>query len=245
MRQKWRDLLFLHWAWDADAVQATLPAGLKVDRFEGQAYLGIVPFFMVDVHPRFLRPVRRLSNFMELNLRTYVRDSEGRPGVWFYSLDCSQKLAVWVARTFFKLPYFYARMRARKDPSSNEVIYRCWRRGSAIDGNFAYRPAGHAAVAEADSLEEFLIERYRLYSYRAGRLYSGEVWHRPYEISPVKVREMSQTPLALAGFSEASPRPDHAVYSPGVDVEVFALRRIRTMERRLLQRRHQPADARF
>jgi len=111
MYQQWRDLLFLHWEYPAAAIQETLPEGLFVDTFGGTAYLGIVPFFMRNSRPRFLPAVPGLSNFMELNLRTYVYDRSGIPGVWFYSLDANQPLAVEIARRIFHLPYRHAKMR--------------------------------------------------------------------------------------------------------------------------------------
>jgi uncharacterized protein YqjF (DUF2071 family) len=110
MHQRWESLLFLHWRWDAAEIQRTLPPGLFVDTFQGDAWLAIVPFYMRGIRPRFCPPVPGISDFLELNVRTYVHDEQGRPGVWFYSLDCNQPLAVWTARTFFHLPYQHARM---------------------------------------------------------------------------------------------------------------------------------------
>ncbi|MFN0079477.1 MAG: YqjF family protein [Prosthecobacter sp.] len=114
MHQRWEQLLFLHWRWDAAEIQRTLPPGLFVDMFQGEAWLAIVPFLMRGIRPRFCPPVPGISNFLELNVRTYVHDEQGRPGVWFYSLDCNQPLAVWTARTFFHLPYQHAHMQARE-----------------------------------------------------------------------------------------------------------------------------------
>jgi uncharacterized protein YqjF (DUF2071 family) len=112
--QRWNDLLFLHWKIAPELVQVTLPPGLRVDVHEGAAYVGIVPFFMERIRPAWLPPLPWVSWFLELNVRTYVHDREGHPGVWFYSLDCNQPLAVALARRFFHLPYFNARMRARR-----------------------------------------------------------------------------------------------------------------------------------
>jgi uncharacterized protein YqjF (DUF2071 family) len=114
MLQRWEKLIFLHWRWDADEIQRTLPPGLFVDTFQGDAWLAIVPFYMRGIRPRFCPSVPGISDFLELNVRTYVHDEQGRPGVWFYSLDCDQPLAVWTARTFFHLPYQHARMQARE-----------------------------------------------------------------------------------------------------------------------------------
>src|SRR3954470_607640 len=94
LKQRWEELLFLHWRWDPDAVQATLPPGLTVDTCQGAAWLGLVPLFMRNVHPRFVPAVSWMSDFLEVNLRTYVFDSRGRPGIYFYSLDCDQPVVV-------------------------------------------------------------------------------------------------------------------------------------------------------
>lgn len=98
MHQRWESLLFLHWRVPAATIQQTLPAGLTVDTFEGEAYLGISPFFMRQVRPTGLPAVPWLSDFLELNVRTYVYNADGVPGIWFYSLDCDQPLAVAGAR---------------------------------------------------------------------------------------------------------------------------------------------------
>lgn len=142
MFQTWQDLLFLHWEYDVDEIQQTLPPGLYVDTFEDRAYLGIVPFFMKNVRPRFCPSVPGISNFMETNLRTYVYDERGIAGVWFYSLDANQWLAVKLARTFFKLPYFYAAMHEQRDQSGQVITYDVGRRG--VDQGFTHDSATKA-----------------------------------------------------------------------------------------------------
>ncbi|MGC1480769.1 MAG: DUF2071 domain-containing protein [Chthoniobacterales bacterium] len=223
MFQKWRHLLFLHWEVDAAEIQARLPHGLEVDVFEGKAYVGVIPFFMQDVRPAMCPPVYWLSDFLELNVRTYVRDREGRAGVWFFSLDCSQPVAVAVARSFFKLPYFRARMRAQVGPKSRLVYYDCRRKGERGRAHYEYRASGAAARARSGSLDEFLVERYRLFAYRNRRLFAGSVWHDPYEIAPAETVQWSARPMDLAGFDVGGLPPDHAVVSSGVDVEIFPL----------------------
>lgn len=224
MHQRWRRLLFLHWSWDARAVQATLPPELTVDSWDGRAWLGIVPFAMRRVRPRFCPPVGWLSDFLELNVRTYVRDARGRPGVWFYSLDCAQPVAVWAARTFFRLPYFRADM--REERTAGEIRYYCRRVGQDAEARYVYQPAGMAAPASSESIEAFLVERYRLFAGGAGApLFTGEVWHPPYEIQPVETSQWDATPLRQAGFDPGDRPPEHAAFAPGVDVRIFPLRR--------------------
>ena len=223
MHQRWSDLLFLHWAWNTDEIQKTLPPGLVADTFDGKAWLGIVPFFMRGVRPAFLPPVPGISDFLELNVRTYVRDAEGNAGVWFYSLDCNQPLAVRVARTFFHLPYFDADMRAAKCGGFTE--YSSCRTGSNDASVYRYQGQVSARPAEQESLEEFLVERYRLFAEADGKIFSGQVWHKPYEISKALVPEWSAAPIGLVDFGEPDCAPDHALFSRGVDVRVYPLRR--------------------
>jgi len=229
MHQSWRHLLFLHWTWDAAELQASLPPGLTVDTFEGQAWLAAVPFWMDGVRPRFLPPVPGLSWFLELNLRTYVHTRDGTPGVWFYSLDCNQRLAVQIARRLFSLPYVDARQSGvRPTPQSPRTVFHSQREGSAAN-HFEYEPAGPAGRAKADSLEYFLAERYLLYSRKPnGSLYSGRVWHTPYALAPARVHRAEVALFGDNGFKPPVRPADHTLVSPGVDVTIFPLRRIPT-----------------
>lgn len=223
-RQRWSDLLFLHWKVEASAVQATLPPGLFVDAFEDAAYLGIVPFFMERVRPAWLPPLPWVSWFLELNVRTYVHDREGRPGVWFYSLDCNQPLAVIIARRFFHLPYFHAQMRATR--RNGAVEYHSQRRGIPALASFAWQPNDDPREALPGSLEFFLIERYLLFSTdRSGALHCGRVHHQPYQISRAMVPEFSVEPARQAGFELGGP-PISALCGSGVDVSIFALEKL-------------------
>src|SRR5918998_4467566 len=138
----WRDLLFMHWPVRADSLRPLVPPALKLDTFDGNAWLGVVPFRMTGVRPRFVPPVPALSNFPEINLRTYVT-AGGIPGIWFFSLDAHNPVAVRLARATFHLPYFDARMSCR--PSDDGLLYRSARthRG-APPAEFAarYEPSG-------------------------------------------------------------------------------------------------------
>ena len=165
LRMVWQRLCFMHWPAEAAALQARLPAGLTLDTYGAQAYLGVVPFLMSGVAPRGLPSVSGLSVFPELNLRTYVIDESGTAGVWFFSLDASQPVAVWLARAGFHLPYFDARMWTAQRGDVTE--YASLRTHTGVTpGAFAaaYRPIGPVFESEAGSLEEWLTERYFLFS---------------------------------------------------------------------------------
>jgi len=224
MHQRWAHLLFLHWSWDADAVQRTLPRGLTVDTFEGRAWLGLVPFFMQGVRPTHCPPVPGLSDFLELNLRTYVYDAQGRPGVWFYSLDCNQWLAVKLARGLFHLPYEHATIRAGR-LADGGMEFGATRRGEDRESRFHYLGEGEARPVEPGSREFFLLERYRLFAHDARRdvLWTGRVAHAPYEMAGARVPSWDDRILQLAGFNPAGRAPEHRCAARPVQVEIFPL----------------------
>lgn len=221
MLQRWEELAFLHWRWDAAVIQLTLPPGLFVDTFQGDAWLAIVPFYMRGIRPRFCPPVPGISNFLEMNVRTYVHDEQGRPGVWFYSLDCDQPLAVWTARTLFHLPYQHARMQA--PISDGWIDYTCLRRGEATESRFRYQLANETHHADPGSLEFFLAERYLLFSQTPQGIHCGQVNHVPYPLAEAKLETWDIEPLKQAGFADPNRPPDHLIGSPGVDVRVYPL----------------------
>lgn len=232
MFQKWKDLLFLHWEVSAEQVRKTLPEGLTVDLHEGKCYLGLVPFYMCDIRPRFLPAVAGISNFLEMNVRTYVHDEHGNPGVWFYSLDANQSLAVALAKRFFHLPYFRAEMSATR--SGAWIDYQCERRDRPGEhSGFRYRGGDPLPPPQPGSLEYFLLERYFLFAFdaRRKRLLSGQVHHRPYPVHEAVVEAFSPLALSQAGFPEAgfavgAESPCHAAFSPGVSVEIFGIKEV-------------------
>ena len=228
MYQRWHDLLFLRWEYPAAAIQATLPEGLLVDTFDGRAYLGVVPFFMRNIRPSFLPAVPGISDFMELNLRTYVHDRSGVPGVWFYSLDANQWLAVKIARRVFHLPYEHAKMTSSRTPCAG-IRYESARGGDEAIGmtcTYEYAPGAELPPAAPGSLEFFLIERYRLYSSAPDGLCRGAVFHEPYPLCRAEVTAWDENLLALDGFTPTGRPPDHIVMSRGVDVIIFPLERV-------------------
>jgi uncharacterized protein len=196
MGMTWRDLLFMHWPVDAEALRPFVPPSLSIDTFDGSAWLGVVPFHMTGVRPHYLPAVPGLSNFPEINLRTYVT-AQDRPGVWFFSLDAHSRLAVRLARASFHLPYFDADMSC--DVINDGIHYRSIRthRGARPAEFVArYRPAGKPFESGRGSIENFLTERYCLYSAdKKGVVRRGEVHHRLWPLQPaeVEVQKLAMT----------------------------------------------------
>jgi uncharacterized protein YqjF (DUF2071 family) len=221
LKMNWNRLLFAHWRIPPAEIQKTLPRGLEVDVFDGSAWLAIVPFFMERVHPVGLPPMPWLSWFQEMNVRTYVRDVKGNPGVWFYSLVCNQPIAVEGARRLFHLNYVHARMHAYVNVSGTVDYFS--RRDEAVT-RFRYTPAGPRAIAAAGTLEHFLVERYTLFSAdRQGNLYSGKVFHRPYEVGPADLDAWSFVPAQEDGFHETKREPDHVLMASALEVDAWPL----------------------
>ena len=226
MYQRWDELLFLHWSVDISEVSKHLPPGLRVDTFNGKAWVGIVPFTIRRVRPRFLPAVAGLSNFPELNLRTYVVDDQGRPGVWFFSLDTPKRIPNWIARTFFHLNYRQARMRVKMEDST--CIYRSELRDrSKIDQTqeYAWKRQGKSFLAELSGLGFFLVERYRLFAYSIAkkRLLTGRVHHEPYMLQSVELARYTKSLFDSNALGIPSGEPISVLASAGVDVRIFPM----------------------
>ena len=221
MRQSWEHLFFLHWRVDPAEVAKLLPAGLTVDTFEGQAYLGVIGFRMSQVRPVGLPALPWLSFFNELNVRVYVRDASGEPGVWFLSLDCDRWPAVRIARAGFGLPYRDAKMTHK--PFGDRWTMGCQRAGYAHSARYAWKALTPATPAKPGTLLFHLAERYNFFSVRGGRLWRGQVHHAPYALSLAQLTTWSEQPVEWDGFPIAGRAPDHAHCSVGVDVEAFGL----------------------
>ena len=202
MAQSWHDLLFAHWPLPAGQLRPHVPSRLAIDTYQGQAWIGVVPFRMSGVRLRGTLALPWLSAFPELNVRTYVV-ADGKPGVWFFSLDAANPLAVALARAWFHLPYFRARMSCEEQEGWIEYGSVRTRRGACgaeLQGR--YRPVGGKFSAKSGTLEHFLTERYCLYTGDGkGRVVRGEIHHAPWPLQPAEVEFTKNTMTDAAGFS--------------------------------------------
>ncbi|HLI48335.1 MAG TPA: DUF2071 domain-containing protein [Chthonomonas sp.] len=226
MQQKWRQLLFLHWAVPEASLRPYVPPALQIDTYHGQAYVGLIAFTMREVHPWWAPPLPGLSYFHETNVRTYVHLEGKDPGVWFFSLDASSPIAVAIARTLWKLPYFWAQMRVERT-TAREVHYLSRRvrqpnAYSALHCRLLGMPTAHAVPG---TLEHFLLERYVLYALQDRQLYRGRIRHQPYAFQPAEILQLEEGLLSAVGLE----RPDvcpHVHYVEGVDVDILPLQKV-------------------
>ncbi len=229
MTQTWHDMLFAHYRVPAAALRQLVPEALALDLYDGGAWISVTSFRVGSLRPPGIPPLPRLSQFCELDVRTYV-SCGGKPGMFFFSLDAGSLSAVWAARTFYRLPYWHARMRAEGKP---EIRYdsRRLHGPSAASGmprfRAVYRPGSQPRAARRSSIEEFLTERYCLYSWNRGKLYRTEIHHLPWPLQPVETEIELNTmaePLGLA----LRPRPDLAQFARLLKVLVWAPERIQS-----------------
>ena len=206
MTQTWHDLLFAHWPVDAKHLRELVPPGLELDLYDGQAWVGVVPFHMTNVAPRGVPALPWISAFPELNVRTYVRVHD-KPGVYFFSLDAGSAVAVGAARALVGLPYYTADMTV--DVVGDRVTYRSERRGGT-PAQFAgtYAPTGAAAPPVPGSLDEFLTERYCLYNVDSKFVaYRLDIHHPPWPLQPAEAEIKTNTMAEAAGIRLPSLAP--------------------------------------
>jgi uncharacterized protein YqjF (DUF2071 family) len=212
LSQRWDDLLFAHWPVEPDDVAPLLPAGVEPDLRDGRAWIGVVAFQMLQTRGGALMPMRGLGAIPELNVRTYVRVG-GKPGVWFITLDTSSPLFVTIGRCLYGLAYRRARMIVTQAGARVHYVSLC--RQAAFVAS--YEPIGRAASLTPGSLEHWLLERYRLFALRGGRLITAEVAHAPWALQETDARIELNT-LDPPGIRFADEPLIH--FSPGVDARI-------------------------
>jgi uncharacterized protein YqjF (DUF2071 family) len=224
MKQTWHDLLFAHWPLAPDQVRPLIPQKLKLDTFEGRAWVGVIPFWMSGIRGRGVPPLPGLSRFPELNVRAYVT-YEGKPGVYFFSLDATNRPAVWAARKFFRLPYFAAEMSSHEQDGI--IHYSSWRkrkrRGMSADFRGTYQPVASVRLSEMNSLEYFLTERYCLYTVHAGNVHRCDIHHLPWPLQNAQATIEVNTVAAAAGIQLPATAP-FLHFARRLDVLIWPLR---------------------
>lgn len=225
MHQSWGKLLFMHWPIAAAELRPLIPPSLEIDTCEGTAWIAVVPFTMWDTRalPPYLPAVPGLSAMHELNLRTYVHQ-DGVPGVWFFSLDCNSRAAVWGARTFFHLPYYNAEIELQQ--RDEQIDYSLLRRDEPDAAFRARWTIGKSLpVTEPGSLLFFLTERYCLYSQRALTLYRGWIHHQPWPLQEASLSSYSSTMIETQGLTAPTGAP-LLHYAEELTVDIWALEKV-------------------
>ncbi|MBW3129523.1 YqjF family protein [Hymenobacter profundi] len=233
MRQRWSQLLFAHWPVAPEILRPYLPLRLELDLFEGQAWLGVVPFTMSNIRPLGLPAVPGFNHLHELNVRTYAT-LDGVPGVWFLSLDATQPLGVWAARTLFHLPYLHARMRLTQQGNTLQAVAERTHAGT-VPAMFAatWTVGAPLPTSQPGSLAHFLTERYYLYTagpdlmadIHGPNLWRGQLLHAPWPLREATINSWQSTVVESHGLPTPTGQPVLYAADP-LDVWVQTLRRV-------------------
>lgn len=245
MYQHWGKLLFMHWGIDEAELRPLIPPQLSIDTFDGSAWIGVVPFTMWGIRASFLPAIPGTSAFHELNVRTYVH-YRGVPGVWFFSLDATNSLAIWGARTFYHLPYFKSEMSLAQ--LGNQIDYASRRTDDLTYAKFFSGDAGGFGhllpradcqaglraswtigeplpAAQPETLEFFLTERYCLYSYRPGRVYRCRIFHEAWPLQTAQLNSVDSTMIESLGLATPAAEPV-LHYAEEIAVDIWGLKKV-------------------
>lgn len=227
MYQTWSHLLFLHWRVPEEHLRRHIPQTLEIDTYEGSAWVGVTPFTISGMRVPMMPAIPFVSESHEINVRTYVHH-DGVPGVWFFSLDASNPAAVLGARVGFGLPYRQALMSLEVE--DDRVTFHSKRLApgatpAQFDARWTLRP--EPIETEPDSLDEFLLERYVLYTDRGGDLYRARIHHRSWPLRRARLESMSSSMLQANGLPVPDPDPMIHAQAEPIDVEVFPIERVK------------------
>jgi uncharacterized protein YqjF (DUF2071 family) len=208
-RMSWHEMLFMHWPVNECHLKSLLPAGVELESFDGQAWIGIVPFRMSGVAARWLPPLPWISKFPEVTVRTYV-NVDGKPGLWYFSLDATNRFAVFMAKCVFALPYSESQISLTRD-----CMWRRFRSQRFVDGAVAaeldveYRPIGSKFEAEPGTIDHWMTSRYCLYTIdKEGQILRGEIDHPTFKLQNAQaiVHKNSMVQALRLALPEQCPR---------------------------------------
>lgn len=201
-------MLFFHWRVDAGILQSLLPDGLTLDLFDGRAYISLVPFTMQQIRPRGLPAFAPVSDFHEINLRTYVTRA-GKPGVYFINIEAQKGFSAWLSRNLSGLPYEKAQIERSQGKYVSSNAFRRF----FLEVEFSVL----GDIGPKSDLERFLTERYALYLEHRGRLVRYDIHHEEWQIQTLEIKKL-HLDYRLPGLELAGRQPDLAHYSKGVEV---------------------------
>ncbi|WP_332649466.1 YqjF family protein [Lysinibacillus sp. 54212] len=194
LQQNWHNVLFVHYPVYSKSLQKFVPRSLELDTFNGMCWVSIVLFIVKKNRIRLLPLIPGTNQFIQMNVRTYVT-LDGTPGVYFLSIDASNKVAVTLATTLFFLPNYDAVMNLQQEGSS--IFFQSARKGKvSLEMECCYKPISPVFYATKNSLEAWLIERYTLFSLnRNGQPVRGDIYHAPWQLQHVEATVYKNTML--------------------------------------------------
>lgn len=226
MRQTWNNLLFLHWPISPKQLQPFIPSPLQIDIFNQYAWIGIIVFCMGGIYPRGFSLKSLTPKFKEINVRTYVL-LNGKPGVYFLSLDVPDWASLTIAKRWYHLPYHPAKVSIQKEEQTFHCLsIRNGKANSPISFNGKFKPISEVFFPQEGTLEHWLTERYCLYSTKTGDdIYCGEIHHRPWPLQIAEAEISHNTMFSPFEWDLSDVKPiSH--YAEGMDTLIWNIKRV-------------------
>ncbi len=253
--QSWNDLLFAHFAIDPPTLRRLVPEALTLDLYDGVAWLTISSCSASHVRPSGVPPLPGISFFPQVNLRTYVtlqagqekpghdKTGQEKPGLYYFSVDAANLSAVWLARIFFRMPYWHAAIQLSgstihapnaeaHNPEERSIHFRSSRLHgpAATNGpakfDVSYTPEGEPERTRRGTLDEFLTERYCVYLWNRGRCYRAEIHHQPWALQRTSVNLRANSMAEPLGLTLPL-KPELCHFSRSLKMLAWAPERVR------------------
>lgn len=225
MRQKWRNFLFMHWPVNPELVSNLIPSPLRLDTFQGYAWLGYIAFLMDGIYPRALPKLPLTRRFPEINVRTYVQ-YDGKPGIFFLSIDVKNWASLKIARHWYHLPYHSSNVSIEHKGTTFSFQSIRNENNRHISFKALYKPISDVFSPEEGTLDHWLTERYCLYSRdKTSNIYCGEIHHLPWPLQKAEFEIQSNSLLSPFNINLRNTNPI-AHYSGGVDALIWNIRKV-------------------
>jgi len=216
----WRDLLFASWRVPVEMLRPHVPPAHAIDTFDGSAWVTMVPMRVTGMHWRGVPPIQGIDTLRELNLRTYTTRN-GKPGVYFLSIECPSVFNDWMAQHCFGVPYYEAQIATYSDGSSFRFAAERTQKDKPPAAFFAnFSPTGETFSPQPGTLEQFLVERYCLYFVKDRSIYRGDIHHDDWKLQLAETQIDVNTVPGAAGL-DLPAKPDHTVFCIRTDTLIW------------------------
>lgn len=214
--QEWNRALFLHWIVPYELLRKCVPTNLNIDTFNGDCYVSLVAFTMEKIRPKHLPSIDYLSNFDEINIRTYI-DNDNKKGVYFLNIEAGKLISAFVAKTISGLPYEKAKIKRTDKLYSSDNIKKGFRLNTLFDIK--------EEITDKSELDKWLTERYCLYLDKKVELYRYDIHHKEWPLKNVNLQSLEvKYKIGTVNLGDSQPNAMH--YSDGIKVIAWRRQKI-------------------
>ena len=214
--QEWNNAIFFHFKVDLEELKKHVPKELEIDLFRGESWVSVVAFTMEKIRPKNIPAFSPISNFHEINIRTYVKKNN-KTGVYFLSIEGGTKLSCKIAKYISDLPYRYSLIeRSSKHYSSINLKFK---------DELCFKFEIGKQIEQKSELDNWLTERYALFQETDNYINEYEIHHLPWLVNDVEVKSLK---CFYPRFKNLlNNKPDKMQYSKGVKVVAWGKNRIK------------------